>query len=122
VATGLAAAGYEYGLFIYLIFLISSISAILLLLYIVNLDDCWQRSRDAQGIIQADPTDFPSGIPALTDYIHSKKLKFGLYSGISIPIRRLCIFEKTVIIFCCIHQMQDLRLVLAVLVHCTMKQ
>jgi alpha-galactosidase len=49
---------------------------------IVNLDDCWQRSRDANGTIQADPHDFPSGIPALADYIHSKKLKFGLYSGI----------------------------------------
>ena len=48
---------------------------------LVNLDDCWQRSRDAQGTIQADPTDFPSGIPALADYVHSKKLKFGLYSG-----------------------------------------
>ena len=50
-------------------------------IYVVNLDDCWQRSRNAQNVIQADPTDFPSGIPALADYIHSKKLKFGLYSG-----------------------------------------
>jgi hypothetical protein len=48
---------------------------------VVNLDDCWQYSRDAQGTIQADPNTFPSGIPALADYIHSKKLKFGLYSG-----------------------------------------
>jgi len=47
----------------------------------VNLDDCWQVSRDADGIIQPDPTAFPSGIRALADYIHSKKLKFGLYSG-----------------------------------------
>jgi hypothetical protein len=38
-------------------------------------------SRDADGTIQADPHDFPSGIPALADYVHSKKLKFGLYSG-----------------------------------------
>jgi len=45
------------------------------------LDDCWQISRDAQGTIQADPTLFPNGIPALTDYAHSRKLKFGLYSG-----------------------------------------
>jgi hypothetical protein len=50
-------------------------------LCIVNLDDCWQVSRDAQGTIQADPKAFPSGIAALADYIHSKKLKFGLYSG-----------------------------------------
>ena len=54
---------------------------ILLLFYIVNMDDCWQVSRDAQGTIQADPKAFPNGIPALVDYVHSKKLKFGLYSG-----------------------------------------
>jgi hypothetical protein len=46
------------------------------------MDDCWQVSRDNDGIIQADPTGFPSGIPALADYVHSRKLKFGLYSGI----------------------------------------
>jgi hypothetical protein len=55
---------------------------IFLLTSIVNLDDCWQWSRDAQGTIQPDPVTFPSGIPALVDYVHSKKLKFGLYSGI----------------------------------------
>ena len=53
----------------------------LLFFYIVNLDDCWQKSRDDQGIIQPDPGTFPSGIPALAEYVHSKKLKFGLYSG-----------------------------------------
>ncbi|MDC7675948.1 glycoside hydrolase family 27 protein [Asticcacaulis machinosus] len=47
--------------------------------YIV-IDDCWQKSRDAQGNIQADPERFPSGIKALADYVHSKGLKFGLYS------------------------------------------
>ncbi len=45
------------------------------------MDDCWQVSRDADGIIQADPKAFPSGIAALADYVHSKSLKFGLYSG-----------------------------------------
>ena len=45
------------------------------------MDDCWQRSRDDQGIIQPDPTDFPNGVPALVDYVHSINLKFGLYSG-----------------------------------------
>ncbi len=49
---------------------------------IVNLDDCWQMSRDAQGTIQPDPITFPSGIPALADYVHSKNLKFGLYTGL----------------------------------------
>jgi hypothetical protein len=54
------------------------------LLFVVNMDDCWQKSRDAQGTIQPDPGAFPSGIPALVDYVHSKKLKFGLYSGMLI--------------------------------------
>lgn len=47
--------------------------------YIV-IDDCWQISRDSLGFIQADPQKFPSGIKALADYIHSKGLKFGIYS------------------------------------------
>jgi alpha-galactosidase len=80
VATGLAKAGYEYGLFL-MTFSLHSIS-VFLFFFTVNLDDCWQVSRDAQGTIQADPKDFPSGIPALADYVHSKNLKFGLYSGI----------------------------------------
>jgi len=52
---------------------------------LVNLDDCWQLTRDSQGIIHPDPQAFPSGIPALADYVHSRKLKFGLYSGTIIP-------------------------------------
>jgi alpha-galactosidase len=46
----------------------------------INIDDCWQGQRDAQGFIQPDPVKFPSGIKALADYIHSKGLKFGIYS------------------------------------------
>jgi alpha-galactosidase len=46
----------------------------------VVIDDCWQVSRDANGNIVADPKQFPSGIKALADYVHSKGLKFGLYS------------------------------------------
>ncbi len=46
----------------------------------VNIDDCWQVSRDSLGFIQADPQRFPSGIKALADYIHSKGLKLGVYS------------------------------------------
>ena len=45
------------------------------------MDDCWQMSRDTQNTIQPDPKTFPNGIPALIDYVHSRKLKFGLYSG-----------------------------------------
>ncbi|HEY1464956.1 MAG TPA: glycoside hydrolase family 27 protein [Terriglobales bacterium] len=46
----------------------------------VVIDDCWQVSRDKQGNIVADPQRFPSGIKALADYVHSKGLKFGIYS------------------------------------------
>jgi alpha-galactosidase len=47
--------------------------------YIV-IDDCWQVSRDANGNIVPDPKRFSSGIKALADYVHSKGLKFGIYS------------------------------------------
>ena len=47
--------------------------------YIV-IDDCWQVSRDKDGYVIADPNKFPSGIKTLADYIHSKGLKFGIYS------------------------------------------
>jgi alpha-galactosidase len=46
----------------------------------INLDDCWQGQRDAQGFIQPDPARFPSGLKALADYVHAKGLKFGIYS------------------------------------------
>src|SRR6266478_2271201 len=58
VSSGMKDAGYQY----------------------VNIDDCWQVSRDAQGAIVADPTRFPSGIKALADYVHSKGLKLGVYT------------------------------------------
>ena len=46
----------------------------------VNIDDCWQVSRDAQGNIVADLQRFPHGMKAVGDYIHSLGLKFGVYS------------------------------------------
>ncbi len=46
----------------------------------VVIDDCWHGPRDANGFITADTTKFPSGIKALADYVHSKGLKFGIYS------------------------------------------
>ena len=46
----------------------------------INIDDCWQGERDAEGNIQPDPNRFPSGIKALADYVHSKGLKLGVYS------------------------------------------
>jgi len=58
VSSGMQSAGYQY----------------------VNIDDCWQVSRDAQGTIVADAARFPSGIKALADYVHSKGLKLGVYT------------------------------------------
>jgi alpha-galactosidase len=58
VSSGMKDAGYQY----------------------VVIDDCWQVSRDRNGNIVADPQRFPSGIKALADYVHSKGLKFGIYS------------------------------------------
>lgn len=58
VASGMKDAGYQY----------------------IVIDDCWQGQRDSLGFIQPDPKRFPSGMKALADYIHSKGLKFGIYS------------------------------------------
>jgi len=72
----------------------------------INLDDCWQRSRDSNGFIVEDFERFPSGMAALSKTIHgmggsgsgsgssnskgsgnahqsrdqNRRLKFGLYS------------------------------------------
>lgn len=46
-----------------------------------GIDDCWAFSRDANGVIQSDPTTFPSGMKALADHAHARGLKFGLYSS-----------------------------------------
>ena len=58
VSSGMKDAGYQY----------------------LVIDDCWHGKRDAHGDIQPDPEHFPSGIKALADYVHSKGLKFGIYS------------------------------------------
>jgi alpha-galactosidase len=46
----------------------------------LNMDDCWAWKRDSNGFILPDPRTFPSGIKALADYVHTKGLKFGIYS------------------------------------------
>jgi alpha-galactosidase len=47
----------------------------------VVIDDIWQGGRDSvTGLLYADAKRFPSGIKALADYVHSKGLKFGIYS------------------------------------------
>ena len=50
----------------------------------INLDDCWQSSRDENGKIVPDPNAFKNGIKPLADYAHSKGLLFGLYSDAGI--------------------------------------
>jgi alpha-galactosidase len=58
VSSGMKDAGYQY----------------------IVIDDCWQVSRDKDGNIQPDPKTFPNGIKPVADYVHSKGLKFGIYS------------------------------------------
>ncbi len=51
----------------------------------VNIDDTWEGVRDAQGNLTANKK-FPD-MKALADYVHSKGLKFGIYSS---PGPRTC--------------------------------
>jgi len=49
----------------------------------VDIDGCWESSsRDAQNRLVPNPVAFPSGIPALANYIHARGLKFGIYEDI----------------------------------------
>ena len=57
VATGMKDAGYTF----------------------VNIDDTWEGERDASGVIHTN-SKFPD-MKALADYVHSKGLKIGIYSG-----------------------------------------
>ncbi len=58
VSSGMQDAGYEY----------------------IVIDDCWQVGREEDGEIIVDKERFPHGMKYLADYIHSKGLKFGIYS------------------------------------------
>jgi len=60
VSSGLRDCGYEY----------------------LVIDDCWsvKDHRDGNGDLIPDPERFPNGIKALADTVHSKGLKFGIYS------------------------------------------
>lgn len=45
------------------------------------IDDCWSlKERDDTGNLVPDPEKFPNGMKSLADYVHSKGLKFGMYS------------------------------------------
>jgi alpha-galactosidase len=57
ITNGMADAGYQF----------------------VNLDDCWEGDRDSEGMIRANER-FPD-MKGLSDYIHAKGLKFGIYSS-----------------------------------------
>jgi alpha-galactosidase len=57
VSSGLAAHGFQY----------------------INIDDCWEGQRNAQGEIQTNER-FPD-MKGLADYVHSKGLKLGIYSS-----------------------------------------
>ncbi len=47
----------------------------------VVIDDYWHGGRDSvTGKLYPDPKKFPSGIKAMADYVHSRGLKFGIYS------------------------------------------
>lgn len=59
VANGLLEKGYEY----------------------LVIDDCWSlRERDEKERLVPDPVKFPHGMKAVADYVHSRGLKFGMYS------------------------------------------
>ena len=45
----------------------------------VNIDDTWEGERDAQGVLHTN-SKFPD-MKALGEYIHSRGLKFGIYSS-----------------------------------------
>jgi len=60
VSSGMKDAGYQY----------------------LVIDDCWHGERDERGFIRPDASRFPSGMKTLGDYIHSKSLKFGIYSDV----------------------------------------
>ncbi len=57
VSTGMKDAGYVY----------------------VNIDDTWEGERDTSGVLHTN-SKFPD-MKALADYVHSKGLKLGIYSG-----------------------------------------
>ena len=63
VRLGLDSAGYKY----------------------INMDDGWAlKERSKDGHVVVDEKKFPNGLKHLSDYIHSKGLKFGIYSDAGI--------------------------------------
>lgn len=51
----------------------------------ITVDDCWpEHQRDGKGRLQPDHQRFPNGIKALTAYVHSRGLKFGIYEDFGV--------------------------------------
>ncbi|AEE96273.1 glycoside hydrolase family 27 protein [Mahella australiensis] len=45
------------------------------------IDDCWaEKKRGKDGLLVPDHNKFPNGMKVVSDYVHSKGLKFGMYS------------------------------------------
>lgn len=44
------------------------------------IDDCWSLKERVDGKLVPDPKLFPHGMKYVADYVHSKGLKFGMYS------------------------------------------
>ncbi len=67
--------------------------------YIVLDDGCYKSERE-DGNLANEPVKFPSGFRALSDYVHAKGLKFGMYNDIGTNLCAgaavgTCGFEKT---------------------------
>ena len=78
IASGLASHGFQY----------------------INIDDCWQGKRDANGEIQ--PNEKFGDMKVLADYVHAKGLKIGIYSS---PGPKTCAgFEGS-----WLHEIQDAK-------------
>jgi alpha-galactosidase len=60
VSSGMQSAGYQY----------------------VNLDQCWQLPRSAEGVRRFDPARLPGGIEALSDHIHGLGLSLGVWAPV----------------------------------------
>jgi len=48
----------------------------------IILDDCWHPTRDSSGVLVPLKSSFPDGMKPVADYVHSKGLKFGLYTSV----------------------------------------
>jgi alpha-galactosidase len=70
LSSGLAKAGYDY----------------------VWLDGGWQDNppRDADGQLQANPQEFPDGIPAMANWLHARGLKLGIYTDAGVYNSAYC--------------------------------